>query len=217
MKTLLLRNLKEDKENRLKTVELFGLSRSGKTTLLKELIKKGNKGLLTENISSKRKLFSFLKFILIYPLKTAYLFFKLNTDWIVLPFLKFKDYFLIWKMRNSYLASVLAKYQVVRNSKERIYLDEFLVQSVFMVIQNKSDKDEIWRVLNRLPPSGDILIVESNKTERYKRIKNTRFPAQQINEDYALKWMLNSEYNYKIIKGLLIKKYKMWRIYGRRK
>jgi|SRR3989344_1021943 len=205
MRILRLKNLKGS--NSLKTIELFGLSRSGKTTLLKKLIGKGNKGLLAEGISFQKKLFLFFKYFLIHPLKTIYLFYKLNTNWIILPSLKARDYFFICKMRNSYLASVLAKYQIVKNLKEKIYLDEFLIQSIFMIIQNKSDKYEIRAILNMLPPFGDILIVESSKIERYERIKNTRFPAQQINKNYAVKWMKNSEYNYEIIKKILIKKY----------
>ncbi len=215
MRILLLKNLREKDNNKLKTIELFGLSRSGKTTLLKDLIKKGNKGLLTDYISLQKKIFLSLRYFLIHPLKTVYLFYKLNTNWIVLPFLKPKDYFLIWKMRNSYLSSVLAKYQIVKNSKDKIYLDEFLIQSIFMIIQRKSNKKEIMDILDRLPPSGEILIIGSNKIERYNRIKNTRFPAQQINKDYSIEWMKNSEYNYKIIKKILIKKYgpidKIWK------
>ena len=215
MRILLLKNLREKNNNKLRTIELFGLSRSGKTTLLRDLIKKGNKGFLTDEISLQKKLFLSLKYSLIHPLKTACLFYKLNTNWIVLPFLKVRDYFLVWKMRNSYLASVLAKYQIVKNLKEKIYLDEFLVQSVFMIIQKKSNKEGIRTILNMLPPSGKILIIDSNKRERYRRIKDTRFPAQQINKDYSIEWMKNSEYNYKIIKKILIQKYgpmeKIWK------
>lgn len=207
MRILLLKNIGEKDKDRLKIIELFGLSRSGKTTLLKELIKKGNNGLLTDNMSFQEKLFLFLKHGLIHPLRTAGLFYKLNTNWIISPFFKVRDYFLIWKMRNSYLASVLAKYQAVKNLKEKTYLDEFLVQSVFMIIQKKSNKENIMNTLDILPPSGKILIIESSKVERYKRIKNTRLPAQQINKYYAIEWMKNSEYNYEIMKNILIEKY----------
>ncbi len=207
MRILLLKNLRGKDKNKLKTIELFGLSRSGKTILLKELIKKGNKGILIEDISSQKKLFFLFKYFLKRPIKTLCLFSKLNTNWIISNNISLKDYIKIFKMRNSYLASVLAKYQIVKNSKEKIYLDEFLVQSIFMTIQKKSNEEEIAAILDMLPPSGEIMLVESNKKERYKRIKNTRFPAQQINKDYSIEWMKNSEYNYKIIKKMLIKKY----------
>jgi len=207
MRILLLKNLREKDNKKIRTIELFGLSRSGKTSLLKELIKKGNKGILTRDISSEKKLFFLFKYFLKRPIKTLYLFLKLNTNWIIYNNISLKDYIKIFKMRNSYLGSVLGKYEIVKNKKEKFYIDEFIIQALFMIIQKKSDEKEIKNLLKKLPSIGEIMLVESNKKERYKRIKNTRFPAQQISEDYSIEWMKNSEYNYKIIKKILIKKY----------
>ena len=77
------------------------------------------------------------------------------------------------------------------------------MQSIFMIFQKKSSEDELRNLFKILPKSRKIMIVESSEKDRYERIKKTRFPAQQINKEYAIAWMKNMEYNYNLIMQIL--------------
>ena len=73
-----------------------------------------------------------------------------------------------------------------------------------MILHKKSSKKEISSILQALPNSNEILLIESSKKERYERIGKTRFPGEQINKKYSMIWMKNSEFNYEIIKKILL-------------
>lgn len=191
----------------LKVVELYGLSRAGKTTLLKKLISEGNKGLLSEDLTSKEKLFFFLNHFIREPIKTTKIFYRTNTNWLILKDIQLKCYIEMFFLRNSYLAAVFAKYEKLRKSRKVTFVDEFLIQSLQIILQKKSSKKEILAVLKTLPKTGEILLLESSIKERYDRIKKTRFPGEQISREYAMVWMKNTEENYKIIKEILHKHY----------
>lgn len=188
-------------------IQLFGLSRSGKTSLLKHLIKNGKRGILSEEGKKPMKLMFFARYFLKNPLSTICLFHKLNTNKIMLNELGLAVYFKIFLLRNSYLVGVLSKYESTKKLKQPFFIDEFLLQSVFMILQRKSSEKEIMDVLRHLPEQNKILLIESDSEERYKRIKNTRFPGEQINRAYSIEWMKNSEFNYRIIKGILLRNY----------
>jgi len=207
MEKILFENDKNADKN-LKSVELIGLSRSGKTTLLKKILEKGKRGFIDwENVGSLTKLFAFLKYFLKNPIRTVGIFNKLNSNRISLSDLNSSDYFRIFKMRNSYISAVLAKYEMMRTKREEFFIDEFVIQSIFMILQVKSNEKEILKTLRLLPKTGKILIVEDTKKNRYARIKKTRFPGEQINRAFAIQWMKNMEFNYTILKKILIKDY----------
>src|SRR3989344_5472421 len=97
MKLTLLKNRKVFDKN---FTEIFGLSRSGKTTLLNSLKSKGKKTL----------------------------FLKLNSLHIKNLNLNLIEKLKILKLRNSYLLSVLAKNNIIRKINDSLYLDEFSTQ-----------------------------------------------------------------------------------------
>jgi len=210
MKIICFENL--EKENNI--VEIFGLAKSGKTLLFKKLIKKRYKGLSHEEISTPQKIFFFLKFFLKHPLNTIYFFYKTNTNWIKLKSLAFKDYFEIFKMRNSYLAAVLSKYEIAkktsRNLKSRkpLLVDEFLLQSLFMILHLKANEQEIRKIMEKMPHSGDILLVEESRKKRLNRLRNRKTPARNLNKEFLEIWWTNIEFNYDIVKRMILKKYK---------
>lgn len=207
MKSFLLENDKNKGRN-LKAIEIVGLSRSGKTTLLKKILERGEKGFMDwENVSSLTKLFAFLRYLIKNPIKTTRIFSKLNSNRISLNGLKPIDYFRIWKMRNSYISAVLAKYEMMKSKKQEFFIDEFVIQSIFMILQVKSNEKDILETLQLLPRTGKILIVEDTKKNRYERIKKTRFPGEQINRAFAIEWMRNMEFNYGLLKKILIRDY----------
>ena len=72
-------------------------------------------------------------------------------------------------MRNSYLGAVLAKYETLKSKKTPIIVDEFLLQSLFMIFQKKTDKKKIKKVLNKLFQSNKILIIEEEKSIHKKK------------------------------------------------
>src|SRR3989344_6523827 len=98
-------------------IEFFGLSNTGKFVL-------------------------FIKHLILNPLNSLYLFKKLNSNRIQINFSPGKKS-LIRKMRNSYLAGVFAKYEYLKNKKDNIFTDEFSLQSLFMILQEKSNEKEI--------------------------------------------------------------------------
>lgn len=207
MKLILLENNQNRYKSELKTIELFGLSRSGKTFLLKKLIQDGKSGILNENISFYRKLLLFLEHFVKNPMKTSYVIYKTNINWIFIKNLRIKNYLRIFLLRNSYLAAMFAKYEVSKECKKELFIEEFLIQSLQIIFHKKSSEKEILRLLKILPRSYKILLIESSEKVRYQRIKNTRFPGEQVNKDYAVQWMKNTESNYKIIKKILLKNY----------
>jgi len=183
-------------------VEFFGLSRSGKTTMKESLAKKGNKTLKDQN--DLIKFFYFLMFLLKHPVKTTYLFYKLNANYLKLERFSLINYLKMIIMRNSYLIGVLSKHAPAKKFKGTVVVDEYFIQSIFMILQRKSNTSEIKKLLNILPKSDFVYIVETDSKTRKERFKKTRYPAQWIEPEYAHKWMDNSEFNYKIIKKLLL-------------
>ncbi len=202
MKIFLLKNNRQNRKNNC--TELFGLSRSGKSSLLKKIEEKKEKKIFNSKLSIFEKLFYLMKFFVKNPVKTIMLFSKMNSNWLYLKEFNFLKYAKIFLMRNSYLGYVLAKHEII--GMKNIYVDEFLMQSLFMLIQRKSNEIELSDLIKVLP-SGRILLVEENEKERYKRIDKTRYPAEQIDKAYAVKWMENMEFNYKIIRKILFENY----------
>jgi len=191
-------------------IEFFGLSNTGKSVLKKNLEKKGYPTYNIEKSNLFAKFFFFFKHFLLHPIKTKYLFYKLNTNNIKLR-LGVKKRFQIFKMRNSYLAFVLAKYEQMKNKKQ-IFTDEFSYQSLFMILQKKSNEKEIKKILNALPKSDFLFLFNGNKELRYRayakphpKRKGTLLPGSGIDTKYAESWMNLMEYNIEIIKKIIEK------------
>ncbi|MDO8509354.1 MAG: hypothetical protein Q7S27_06765 [Nanoarchaeota archaeon] len=194
--------------NILNCTEIFGLTKSGKTTYLRQRVKKGEQVLFVEKGKFFSKVVNFLKYASKNPTNVLYLFFRLNSNWIYLKELTLKDYLVIWKMRNYYLAAVLSKYEKLKWSKENYFVDEFLLQSLFMIFQVKSSEENIKKIISRIPKSKNVLIIEAPPKIRYSRISNVKNPATKLSSEYKLKWVKNSEYNYETIKKILLEEYR---------
>ena len=195
-------------------IEFFGLSNSGKSVLKRELEKKGYKVSKSEKISKTLKFFLFIKHLILNPLNSLYLFNKLNSNRIQINLSPEKKA-LIKKMRNSYLIGVLAKYEYLKNKKENIFTDEFSLQSIFMILQKKSNEKEIRKIIKKLPKSDYLFLFEGNKEWRHKAYQKkhpvhggTLMPGSGIDKDYAEEWMKIMEYNFEIIKKIIFEDYK---------
>ncbi|MCH7568289.1 MAG: hypothetical protein IIA87_02605 [Nanoarchaeota archaeon] len=118
-------------------------------------------------------------------------------------------------MRNSYLAFVLSKYEQIKNEKERIFIDEFSFQSLFMILQNKSSEENIQKIIRKLPKSDILFVFEANREKRHKAYKKLHpykkgailLPASWIDKSYAKSLMEVMEYNFEIIKKIILKNY----------
>jgi len=201
-------------------IEFFGLSKSGKSTLKRRLNQKGyfvskTSVLKTQDPNYIVKSISFIKHFIINPLDTIYLFYKLNTNKVPMD-ISLYNRLRIFKMRNFYLVSVLGKYEQIKNKKNKIFADEFSFQSLFMIIQAKSNKKEFINILKKLPKSDYLFLFERDKNKRdiAYRIPHiykpgaTLLPGSWINKDYALALTDSMEYNFKIIKKIIIEYYK---------
>lgn len=181
-------------------IELFGLSKSGKTSLTKILKKK------IRVISVPKGFFSkigyFIKFLFKKPVVSYLLFLKLNSE--ILDAGNIKDNIKVFFMRNSYLAAVLSKYERILLIKYPLLVDEFFLQSLFMIFQKKANHNEIIKIMDLLP-MNHILVIEIPNNLRKKRLQQVGFPGGNINRIYARKWMENMEYNYKLIIEILEK------------
>jgi len=193
-------------------VEFFGLSRTGKTTLKNNLLENQNQQryITIKPSSDITKFFSFLKFLLCHPIKTSFLFFKLNSNYLKMENFSPVNYFKMIFLRNSYLIGVLAKYGLIRKLEKKsppskiILIDEYIIQSIFMILHKKSNEKEIRKLIKILPNPNQLLIFELKNETRLKRYQETRYPAEQIEKGYALRWMENTKFNYPILKDLLL-------------
>lgn len=187
--------------------EIFGLAKAGKTYFLKNQLKKGKHGVLVEDLPLLKKLWSFIKLTLKHPIKTSYLFYKTNSNWVKHPDINAGDYMKIFIMRNSYLAASLAKYQILRKNKKQTLVDEFSLQSLFMIFQEKAPEEELRKTINILPKSKQVLIIEESKKIRDQRMAARKKPSRNLNPIYFKLWRQNLEHNYKIIKKLVLEHY----------
>ncbi|MCH7516370.1 MAG: hypothetical protein IIB08_04475, partial [Bacteroidetes bacterium] len=89
-------------------------------------------------------------------------------------------------MRNSYLTGALSKYEKAVEKNEVVILEESPVQSIFIIMQKKSNGRELAKILNALPKPNKLLIFELSKKDREKRHGKTRYPAEWIEKQYAL-------------------------------
>jgi len=205
MTLLTLENLR----TKSKICELFGLSKSGKSTYSRKLISKGYLCCVPYEGGYLRKFALFMRFFIKNPINFLMMFYKLNSNWIILDNLDLIKYIKILKMRNSYLLAVLARHEDIANIKKEIYADEFFLQSLFMIFQTKTNKFEISRMIDMFPKSQKVLLIDINRKIRYERLNKIGFPGQKIDDKYARIWMENSEFNYKVIKEILMNKYRI--------
>jgi len=190
-------------------IELFGLSKTGKTIFKSNLKKLNYRTLDPKELSNNKRLLFFLKYLFKEPRNTIKLFYKLNTNNI------YKN-IKVRRMRNTYLMTTLAKYQYLKGKTGKIFADEMALQSIFMILQKKSDKEEINKVINLLPKSDFIFLFERSKEQRHKIYEKphpafsnpTMYPGGWISIDFAKKWMESMEYNYEIIKKILNENYR---------
>lgn len=204
----------QSKNGKQNIIEIFGLQKAGKTTLLRELKGKSKNVLDWESVSIRKKLYLFIKYFLLNPFDSVYLFYKMNSNWIKLGNLEVKDYFITFRMRNSYLVSALAKYEYLKKVKEEVFVDEFLLQSLFMIFQIQGEEEEIRRIIDKLSLGDKIIIVEESQKIRRVRLSNVKSPATELDLNFKSQWIENCEFNYEIIKKILLenfvkKKYKI--------
>ncbi len=204
--TIYILTIKKKGKRTLPCWELFGLPKSGKTTFLSVLTKKGYQTMQVVQKNTALKIFNFLKYVIKYPFSTSYLFFKLNTNQLPLSNLRFWDKLLTSRMRNSYLGAVLAKCETLVMYSKPI-VDEFMLQSLFMIIQSRSSVKELQKIIDNMPLSEKIFLVETSKRTRDQRLKSIRKPARVLDPYYKALWIENSEYNYAIIKEILLNYY----------
>ena len=132
-------------------IEFFGLSNSGKSVLKRKLESQGYSVSKPEKLGEVRKTALFFLYLIKNPIKTMKLFWMLNTNNADVNNLSTGKRMKIRIMRNSYLAGVLAKYELLRNRKEDIFTDEFSLQSLFMIFQKKADEKSIRKAMEILP------------------------------------------------------------------
>lgn len=197
-------------------VEFFGLSKTGKSILIRKLENEGKKVVKVNDASFLKKFFFFLKYLAKHPLNFIFLLYKMNTNWVKIFRFSFCKYFKVFLMRNSYFIAALSKHERIKHNKENIFSDELLLQSLFMVFQKKSTIEEIKTTLKKLPKSDFVFLFERNKEQRHKiyRIPHpefnnpTMFPGGWVDKNYAVSWMENMEYNYELIKQEIFTYYK---------
>jgi len=197
-------------------IEFFGLSSSGKSVFKRKITKKGFRTFQQGEISFLTKIFFFIKHFLFHPASTIYLFGKLNTNKIKIKGLSLSKRLKIWRLRNFYLMFVLAKHEFFKNKKQKIFTDEFALQSLFMILHKKSNKAEILEILKNLPKSKAVFLFDGNKKLRYDAYENphplhvgaTLLPGSFIDKKFAKQWMKTMEYNFDIVKKIIQESYK---------
>jgi hypothetical protein len=186
--------------------EVFGLPKAGKTTLLRKSFKQ-EEVLNWNGVSNKRKLALFFSYLSKNTLNSFLLFWKMNTNWIGLKELTWNDYWVIFRMRNSYLVSVLAKYQHIVDLRKEILTDEFFLQSLFMILHRKSTAREIGEIVKLLGFSRNLVLVEAEDKERYRRLGKIKKFSRNLDSKFKMVWWKNIEYNYKLIREGIFEEY----------
>ncbi|NCO11497.1 hypothetical protein CO038_04720 [Candidatus Pacearchaeota archaeon CG_4_9_14_0_2_um_filter_39_13] len=196
-------------------IEFFGLSNSGKSVLKKHLEEKGHSVMKFEKISSTTKIMLLVKSFFLHPARNTLLFLKLNSNPLEIRNLPFNARISSSLMRNSYLASVLAKEEYLKRSSEKIYTDEYSFQSVFMILQKKASEEEIRQLISWLPKSDFLVFFRGSKILRDKAYKirhpfrkGTLLPGSNFSEEYGKAWMDSMEYNFRILEKIISKDYK---------
>jgi len=197
-------------------VEFFGLPNTGKSALKKRLDKKGFSVSKIEKASRLKKIFYFLKHFLTNPISTLVLFGLLNLNSADIK-LSIKDRFKVFLVRNSYLSTVLAKYQILKNENEKIFTDEYSYQSLFMIFQRAATKEELNRAIRLLPKSEYLFLFKGIDKLRYEAYKkphprrpgSTLHPGEWLNKKYGVAWLKAMELNFPKIVNLIKKDYKL--------
>ena len=195
-------------------VEFFGLSNTGKSVMKRKLESKGHLTGKYEEVSLGRKFGNFLVYFLRHPGKTGYLFLKLNGHGLGKG-LGIGKRFKIWKMRNSYLAGVLGKAEHYSKIKEEIFVDEFGLQALFMILHRKGEEKEVRKLLRALPLGGKVVVFKGNDRLRKAAYKKkhpfrpgTLMPGSGIDSGFAREWMKIMRYNFKIVERVIGKDFK---------
>ncbi|GEM_PF-4010163 len=194
-------------------IEFFGLSNSGKSVLKKELVKEGYPVLKFEKITFLTKIMLLLKSFFFHPIRNLLFFTKLNSNHLNIN-MSLSTKISSFLLRNSYMASVLAKEEYIKNFQQNIYTDEYFFQSLFMILQKKASKEEINNVLKLIPKSDFLVLFEGNKTLREKAYnikhpsrRGTLLPGSHISREYGKIWMESMEHNFELVKKSILNEY----------
>ena len=194
-------------------IEFFGLSNSGKSVLKRRLERAGEKTLKFGDLSTGKKLGLFLKYFVKHPIDTKLSFITLNGNKIDFSG-SFSERFRVFRMRNSYLAAVFAKAAYLSKVDERIFVDEYICQSLFMIFHKNVKEKEVSEILNRLPRSDYVVIFRGDKKRRdflyslkHPNKPGKLLPGSFINEQFGEKWLKVMEHNFPIIERVLRKEY----------
>lgn len=191
----------------LPSIELFGLPKSGKSTLFNSAEMNKKKKINFDSYSLTKKIILFASYLIKHPVSTFRLFYLMNTNWLYMKELLISDYIKIFLMRNSYLTAVLVKCALLEKEKNIKMIDEFIMQALFMIFHVPVSEKKISSALENLPISSQIIMLEEKRKLRYERWKKITKPARNIPVKYRMEWWGNMEKNYSLIKKIIDEKY----------
>ena len=180
-----------------KIIEFFGLSHVGKTYKLLKLEAQGKNYYKYTDTTKLKRLFYFIVWLLKHPYRTAYLFYKMN-----LNAMKGSGLRLIL-MRNSFLAGVLAKSEILNKRTGTIYTEDLGLQSLFAIFHKKTTEKEVIKVINMLPIADKVMIIEADMKLIKERFKKGRYPYEECGEEIAKAVMEVCFINYPLFKKVI--------------
>jgi hypothetical protein len=176
--------------------ELYGLSKSGKTTLNVYLKKQNYR---TISVLKKDKIYYLFCGIVRNPIQAIlYLFnghknFALNGVTCTMNVL---GTLRGWILMHSYCCAVIAKRGYISTIEKPFFIDEYYLQSSFMQNQDVVQPTKQSSFLNGLIFPNYICIVSCAPLERKKRLARIGYPGESIHRTYAKEWMNNNESNH---------------------
>ena len=187
-------------------IELYGLTRSGKTYLAKKLNKKGFE-LASYNSKFLKYANSFIFFVR-NPIISSDLIHRLNKfSNSSVSLMNLRKRIKLRIIRNILLLATMASYNKAQSSNEDIILDEGFFQIIHTIYEEKSSKERINEIMNIIPKPDLLVIINSPKKIRMKRLMDKGYPRKdEFGEKYFKEWHLTMKHNDLLINKILVEK-----------
>jgi len=183
-------------------IELYGLTRSGKTFVAERLRKNG--ATVIQFDSRIIKYCYALFFLFSNFKKSIHLFILLNRNPVLTKSLRFSKKIKLILTRNILLLSTMATYKKASFAKGKVIIDEGFFQIIHTSYEREKTTHEIEKIISLLPKPDMLIILNTKRDIRLKRFKTSGAPREkEFGSKYFETWHASMEHNDKHIRKVL--------------